>query len=179
MSLKQFNYILKLFSDSKFPLRPSSLKLNNERIYSLIEHFSDEINHLKCLTLIDCTSRDLDLLKTYHSNLTQLQSLYIINRKIDEDTSYFWPSYSSIIRLLFEKKINSFEKLVIQPINGISLYQSLTPNIHMIYINIYLQTIDDLFILLNGILPNVKIMIVRLCQKRLLSKDLFLFCSLN
>jgi hypothetical protein len=184
MSFKQFNYILKLFSDSKFPLRPSSLTLNNERISSIIDNFSDQINsntmksifnHLKCLTLIDCTPRDLDLLKTYHSNLTQIESLEIINRKIDEDLRYVWTIHSSIIRLLFEKEINSLEKLVIQPINGISLCQSLIPNKNIRNINIYLQTIDDLFILLNGILPNIQIMIVRLCQKRLLSKDIFHF----
>jgi hypothetical protein len=42
-----------------------------------------------------------------------------------------------------------------------------------ILINIYLQTIDDLFILLNGILANIQIMIVRLCQERLLSNRHF------
>jgi hypothetical protein len=188
MSLNQFNYILKLFSDSKYFFRPSSLILNNEKISSVIDRFSDEINsntmksifnHLKCLILIDCTSNDLELLKSYHSNLTQLQSLEIINRKIDLDLSGVWPSYSSIIRLLFEKEINSLEKLLIQPIDGISLCQSLIPNRNIRNINIYLQTIDDLFILLNGILPNVQIMIVRLCQKRILSKYFYFVLQIN
>jgi hypothetical protein len=94
MKLNQFNSILKLFSDSKYFLRPSSLTLNNEGISCLIDRFYYEFdsntirsifNHLKCLILIDCTSKDLQLLDSYHSNLTQLQSLEIINRKIDED----------------------------------------------------------------------------------------------
>ncbi len=44
ITLNQFNYILKLFSDSNYFFRPSSLILNNEPISSVIDRFSNEVD---------------------------------------------------------------------------------------------------------------------------------------
>lgn len=97
---------------------------------------------------------------------------YILNKSISLlGISCIWPNHSIITYLLFDEPIYTLKKLAIQTINGISLYRTLTPNINLNYINIYLQTLDNLFILLNGIVTNVKIMIVKICQKQLLSKQ--------
>jgi hypothetical protein len=62
--------------------------------------------------------------------------------------------------------------IIIQPFYGLSLYKCLIPHQNLRHVNIYLQTIDDLFLLLNGLIPNVQTMIVYLRQSRILSMNI-------
>jgi len=86
--------------------------------------------------------------------------------------------------MLFANRLSSLHTINFQSCNGLSLYKCLKPRQNLHYINISLQTIDDLFILLNGLIPNVQTLIVQLCKPRLLSniiptffrmKNLFMF----
>ncbi|CAF0861903.1 unnamed protein product [Rotaria sordida] len=91
-----YNYLLALFIYSKNPLRPHSLILTNEGVSFLIQHYLSSIctdiirsifNNLRSLTLIDCSSEDLDIIEIYCTNMIQLQYLNIIVRNTDEHLS--------------------------------------------------------------------------------------------
>lgn len=90
--------------------------------------------------------------------------------KLNLDMDYMASCDTTIYHLLFEKQINSLQTIIIKPSYGFSLYKSLIPNQNIRHIEILLRTIDDLYVLLSGIVPNVKTIIVKLRQTRLLSK---------
>jgi hypothetical protein len=71
--------------------------------------------------------------------------------------------------------MSSLHTVTLQSFDGLSLYNSLKPHQNLRYINISLQTIDDLFILLNGLIPNVQTLIVQLCQRRILSNIILIY----
>jgi hypothetical protein len=94
----EYNYLLKLFSDTETPLRPISLKLSNEYIPCLVYYYFTSIpehvihsmfNNLKHLTLIDCSQSDLQYLNKYIRNLTQLQYLHITIRRPEANEGMF------------------------------------------------------------------------------------------
>jgi hypothetical protein len=53
--------------------------------------------------------------------------------------------------------------------DGLKLSKSLKSHQILRNVNLILQTIDDLYVLLDGLVPNVQKMIIQLCQSRLLS----------
>ena len=77
---------------------------------------------------------------------------------------------ASIGRLLFTGQLSTLHTVNIELPDGLSLYKSLGPHQTLHHIQIVLQTIDDLYVLLDRLVPNVETMIVQLCQTRLLSK---------
>ena len=52
--------------------------------------------------------------------------------------------------------------------DGLVLKNSLMSHQNLRNVNLVLQTIDDLYILLDGLVPNVQTMIIQLCQPRIL-----------
>ncbi len=60
--------------------------------------------------------------------------------------------------------------LKIESYGAYSFYKALTSHKNLRHIKIVLQTIDDLHILLNQLVPNIQNMIVQLSGKRILSK---------
>jgi hypothetical protein len=53
--------------------------------------------------------------------------------------------------------------------DGLKFSKSLKSHQILRNVNLILQTIDDLYVLLDGLVPNVQKMIIQLCQSRLLS----------
>jgi hypothetical protein len=53
---------------------------------------------------------------------------------------------------------------------GLMLYKSIKVNKIICHIHVALETIDDVHLLLGGLIPNVKTMIVYVRRARLLSK---------
>ncbi|CAF2965113.1 unnamed protein product, partial [Rotaria sp. Silwood2] len=76
-----------------------------------------------------------------------------------------------INRLLFSGQMCTLHKIKIEVYDGLSLYKCLIPHQSLRHVHIILQTIDDLYILLNGLIPNVETMIVQLHQSRILIID--------
>ncbi len=66
----------------------------------------------------------------------------------------------SINQLLFDKKINSINNIYIEINNGLVLNNSLISNQNLRNVYLFLPTIDDLYILLDGLVPNVETMII-------------------
>jgi len=88
------------------------------------------------------------------------------------DIDLIQPCHLSINQLLFDKKMNSISSNIYIEINdGLILSNSLIPNQNLRIVNLILPTIDDLYILLDGLVPNVETMIIQLCQQRILSCD--------
>jgi hypothetical protein len=75
-----------------------------------------------------------------------------------------------INQLLFNEKISSIHTIYYQIYNGLLLNKSLISHDNLRNVNLILQTIDDLYILLDGLVPNVQTMIIKLCQPRILRK---------
>ncbi len=107
-------------------------------------------------------------------NSPQLEYLHIRIRKMNEKrgNSYLdYPiSHTSINQIIFDGKMFSIQTLFLEINNGLSLNKSLISHQNLRNVNLHLQTIDDLFILLDGLIPNVQIMIIQLYKKRILCK---------
>jgi len=88
-----YNYLSALFT---YSLRPHSLILTNEDVSFLIQRYFCSIpldilrsifNNLKSLTLIDCSSADLDTIEMYYPYMIQLEYLHITVWNTDEHLS--------------------------------------------------------------------------------------------
>jgi hypothetical protein len=78
-----------------------------------------------------------------------------------------------INQLLFNEKISSIHihTIYYQIYNGILLSKSLISHDNLRNINLILQIIDDLYIVLDGIVSNVQTMIIKLYQSRILCEQ--------
>ncbi|CAF1059694.1 unnamed protein product [Rotaria sordida] len=184
ISNTEFFYLCNLFSNRRFPLRPESLILSNEYIPYLTHSFfnylhSNTINsifiNLKCLILINCFSKDIYILNKCLFQMTLIQYLHISFRRTnDEDgdvvqSRHRERSDPTIVQFLFGRQSSSLNKVIIDIPDGFILYQLLLPNQSIIYVDLVLETIDDLYLLLSGLVPNVETMTIQLRRSRILS----------
>ncbi|CAF1186338.1 unnamed protein product [Rotaria sordida] len=181
MTYNEYKYLISLFSCSNYPLRPESLILSNEHVTCVTQRYfnymyTDVIRsvfvNLKYLTLIDCSSFDLDdIVALYMNDLIQLEYLHITVRKLAEHNIIVClePWDTSIGRLLFDGLLSTVHTVNIELPNGLLLHKLLRPHQTLRHVQIVLQTIDDLYILLSGLVPNVETMSVELRQARLLT----------
>ncbi|CAF1218090.1 unnamed protein product [Rotaria sordida] len=169
-----------LFSDSNLSLRPQSLILSNENVNCIIQRFLayTDINiiksifaHLRCLTLMDCSSSDLQTIQRYNIDMTQMEYLHIVVRNIDRVIGFLFEEScdTTINQFLFSTQMSSLHEIIIHIPDGLILHESLVPNESLRHIDIVLQTIDDLYILLDGLVPNVEKLIIRIRYSRRLS----------
>ncbi|CAF1455040.1 unnamed protein product [Rotaria sordida] len=175
----EYAYIHWLLGDSNNPLQPESLILSNEHITCLTERYFTYIRknliqsifiNLKRLTLIDCSTSEIQQIdREYIDDLTQLEYFHINVHKSDKDLSFEESCDGSIGRILFNNKLSSLRTIKIELLSGLSLYQSLISHENLRHIEIILKTIDDLYILLDGLIPNVQLLIIHLTQTRILT----------
>lgn len=82
----------------------------------------------------------------------------------------------TIQQILFVRQICSLHEVIIDMPFGLTLYKGLGANRFLQNIDLVLETIDDLYILLDGLIPNIQKMIIQLRQSRILCKYIsFLF----
>ncbi|CAF3302282.1 unnamed protein product, partial [Rotaria sp. Silwood2] len=177
----EYVYLSNLFSHLKTPLRPKSLILSNENVSCVIQRYFSYICrniiqsifiHLRYLTLIDCSSSDLNTIERYCLDMTQIEYFHMTIRKTNEHFSRFIDDKpdASINRLVFgRRRMYSLHKLIIDFSDGLELYKRLIPHKSLRYIDLVLKTIDDLYILLDGLVPNIEKMIIQLHHSRKLS----------
>ncbi|CAF3975810.1 unnamed protein product [Rotaria sordida] len=162
-----YNYLLALFNYSKNPFRPHSLILTNEGVSFLIQRYLSSIdtdiirsifNNLRSLTVIDCSSEDLDIIEIYYTCMIQLQYLHITVRKTGEHLK--WPVTEiydvSVYRFLFTRRMSSLQTIIVNEPDGITLFKTLMPH-------------ENLRILILQLVPNVEKMIIQISQSRILS----------
>ena len=98
IALDKWNYLINLFRGSDYLLQPESLRLSNEHVSCLMEHYFSSISEqiikrifvdLKDLTLIDCSSSDLRTIKSYSKYLTKLEYLHVTVCKSNRDSGEF------------------------------------------------------------------------------------------
>ncbi|CAF4846675.1 unnamed protein product [Rotaria sp. Silwood1] len=154
MSFHECDYLLKLFLNSDNPLRSKSLILNNEHGFYLDRHYFFFLRNniiqsifiiLTHLTVINCTFTDFDIIARHYEDFTKLEYLYATILKLNNILHYF-----NI------KLFDNFNQQI-----------SLIPHQGLRHFNIILQTIDDLYALLSGLIPNNETFIVQLHQSRL------------
>ena len=77
----------------------------------------------------------------------------------------------TIAEFLFSRQSSSLNKVIIDVPDGFTLHRLLVPNQSITYIDLVLETIDDLYILLSELVLNVKTMIIQLRRSRILCKN--------
>ncbi|CAF4225049.1 unnamed protein product [Rotaria sp. Silwood2] len=173
MTLVKCDYVFNLFYHSDNLLRPKLLILSNEYRFSSNGHYffhlpdniiQSVLLQLTHLTLINCTSTDLHSIKKYYKDSTKLECLYVINPKRDTNIDKCDQLFNE---LLFTGQMCTLHTVTLESLNGLSLYRYLKPHQGLRHFNIILQTIDDLYILLNGLVPNIETLMVQLRQSRL------------
>ncbi len=69
-----------------------------------------------------------------------------------------------INQLLFNGNLPSIDMICYETYHGLYLNNSLISHINLRHVHLALETIDDLYLLLNGLIPNVQTLIIELCQ---------------
>ncbi|CAF2013557.1 unnamed protein product [Rotaria magnacalcarata] len=178
MQYNKCEHLLILMIHPKSPLRPKSLILNNQYGFIMRKHtffymsthnIRSILNNLTHLTLINCSSSEICTINNDFADSMKLEYIHITmykdkNAKTRDPIEYCDTVLSYI---LFIHPMSSLHTVIVEPFDGLPLYKSMAPNENLRHINITLLRIDDLYILLNGFVPNIEILSVRLCQSRL------------
>jgi hypothetical protein len=150
-------------------IRPKTLIVSNNRLPTQIKMFTDacdlslyfrstDVHHL---SLIDCTDDDLLASKSCVTNFKSLQSLRIVESSSNENNEF---SHYDIIKKLRDCILNKLVQLELSTNAGIILDKRLHPNKYLKQLTISLQKFDDLFVLFDGLVPNLVVLNVTICQ---------------
>ncbi len=169
-SYADFKYFLHILA--KDFLRPSRIIISNGRILTQIESFFNicitsmkfsfkDVHHL---SILECTESVFYEIYLGLNRFKSLQSLYIVQSTSTKSQS---PMNYLIDERSRQRIFNSLKRLTeleLTTNNGIILDKQLCPNTHLKKLIISLQTIDDLYILLDGLTPNLTVLHVTICQ---------------
>ncbi|CAF1258387.1 unnamed protein product [Rotaria sp. Silwood1] len=172
------DYLFNLFSHPNNPLRPKSLILNNEHGFYLDKHYFFSLHNniiqsvlinLTHLTLINCTSTDLNIIKNYYKDFTKLEYFHATVHECStkSELSHIDQSDIPFNKLLFAGRMCTLHIVIFETFYGLSLYKTLKPHQSLRHFNIVLQKIDDLYILISGLVPNIETLIVQLRESGL------------
>ena len=153
-------------------LSPRNLTVSNARIPTQLSTLFSKCNlsitfyprTIQYLHLLDFTQINIHNMSMFLSKFPALHLLSIIQSTTDQHTLVM----DSLISETFLPSIfNSFPTLIQLELtvnNGIVLDKQLLPNHYLTHLLISLQTIDDLYVLLDGCVPNLHALRVALCQ---------------
>ncbi|CAF3370437.1 unnamed protein product [Rotaria socialis] len=145
-------------------IQPLTLTISNVSMPTQIKIFFDAFssilnfcfNHVHQLSLLECTTSDISNLEFDLRRFELLRSLRIVEAE--------WNNYGSSIdyskieymrNLLFNNNLNSLTELELSIREGIVLDKQQRPKLNLKRLTITLQTVDDLFILFDGLTPNL------------------------
>ncbi|CAF1401239.1 unnamed protein product [Adineta ricciae] len=193
---KEWIYLSEVLSNSSHPLLPHSLTLSNEYIPCITQYFFCRLPpdivcsifwNLKHLTMLHCSPNDLLILSGKGHLLPALQHLHISvsGRKLrhDDDDEYDDDDDTNesnqqnrydldLLYFIFSDQNSLLQNVVFDFPDGLILNQLLSPNRSIASIDLVLETIDDLYVLLNGLAPHVETMAIKLRRSRILSSFL-------
>jgi hypothetical protein len=166
-SYSDLQYFLPLFIEGYF--RPAKLTVSNDRMPTQIKIFYDACksqwnflcNDVRHLSLSECTKDNLQSLKSCVEKFKSLESLRIVESTLNENNSLM--DYD-IIENLRNLMLNKLIKLELSINEGIVLDKQLHPNEYLQQLTISLQKFNDLFILFDGLVPNLVVLNVTICQ---------------
>ncbi|CAF4388916.1 unnamed protein product, partial [Adineta steineri] len=86
---------------------------------------------------------------------------------MDIDINHLKTCNRLVNEFLFEENLVSIHTIHYEIYHGLSLTYALKRHINLRHVHLVLATIDDLYILLNGLIPNVQILIIELFQTKI------------
>ncbi|CAF4375046.1 unnamed protein product [Rotaria magnacalcarata] len=126
------------------------------------------VRNLTCLKMLNVSQSDEVTINKFYTNMEKPEHLHL--------TILYTTEFSSrgnrLFRLLSSGKRRALRSVTIRKSNGFILRKALAAHECRQYVDLVLQTIDDLFVLLGGLVPNVQTMIIKLQQSRLLTSTL-------
>ncbi|CAF3745261.1 unnamed protein product [Rotaria sp. Silwood1] len=166
-SYSDLQYFLQLFVEGYF--RPTTLTVSNNRLPTQIQIFtatcdlplrfrSTDVHHL---SLIECTNDNIQAIKSCVQKFKSLQSLRIVESASNENNPLL---HYDIIEKLRNFMLDQFVKLELSINQGIILDNRLHPNKYLKQLIISLQKFNDLFVLFDGLVPNLVVLNVTICQ---------------
>ncbi|CAM4772154.1 unnamed protein product [Rotaria magnacalcarata] len=123
------------------------------------------VRNVTCFKMLNVSQSDEVTNNKFYTNMEKLEHLHL--------TILYTTEFSSrgnrLFRLLSSGKRRALRSVTIRKSNGFILRKALAAHEGRQYVDLVLQTIDDLFVLLGGLVPNVQTMIIKLQQSRLLT----------
>ena len=153
-------------------LHPSKLTLSNAQMSDQIRIFLNRCNcsttfppiTLQHLSLLECTTDIRYKASSFLSKCQSLKSLTIIEPTSTENRASLVSTYSDMFRQSIFYEWNTLTELVFTTNSGIIFSKKVPPNSWLISLTISLQTITDLYVLLDGVVPNLRFLRVTVCQ---------------
>jgi hypothetical protein len=113
-------------------------------------------NHVLQLSLLECTNFDIGTFKFNLRRFELLRSLRIVEAESNDNNSTIdYSKIQNLRNLLFDNNLNSLTELAVSIREGIVLDKQQRPKLNLKRLTITLQTVDDLFILFDGLTPNL------------------------
>ena len=161
-------------------LQPATLTLSNNRTPTQIQTFLSKCNlsstfHPRTvhhLSLLEYIEDDVYRLFSFLKQFESLQSLNMVQSIPDGNSSSMLCTISELFRKSIFNSFTTLTELELISNNGVILDKQLHPNQYLTRLSISLQSIDDLYVLLDGLVPNLHVLEVVLCQSRACKRSL-------
>jgi hypothetical protein len=176
-SYSDFKYFLVILA--KNSLQPSTITVSNARMPAQFETFfkmcflstNFSFNDVHHLSMLELTEGNFSQINLCLNKFKSLQSLHIVQSTSDKTQS----SMNYSINEKFRQPIfNSFDRLTeleLTTNDGIILDKQIHPNKYLKKLIISLQTISDLYILFDGLTPNLTVLHVTICQSNVYKRS--------
>ncbi|CAF2143113.1 unnamed protein product [Rotaria magnacalcarata] len=122
------------------------------------------VRNLTCFKMLKVSQSDEVTINKFYTNMEKLEHLHLTILY----TTEFSPRGNRLFRLQSSGKRRALRPVTIRKPNGFILRKALAAHEGLQYVDLVLKMIDDLFVLLGGLVPNVQTMIIKLQQSRLL-----------
>jgi hypothetical protein len=153
-------------------IRPSILKFSNAQLMRQIEIFferivpsiPDDLNHVRHLSLLECPTDKLFSINWNLSKFKSLETLQIVEATSNSNalpTSY--TVLEELTYFIFYNRFNRLRELSLIINDGLILSKQLSPNRNLRYLTITLRNVNDLYLLLDGLVPNLIGLNVTIC----------------
>lgn len=168
-SYADWNFLLASLIENS--LQPTSLTLSNAAIPNQISTFLTECEFsikfhpqtVYHVSLFECNELDFYSMASFLLKFLSLQSLSIVQSEVDQVQMSNNESTSKTFHSIFQSYA-LLTNLIFTTSDGIILDKQLLPNTSLTRLTISLQDIDDLYILFEGLAPNLHFLHVTLCQ---------------
>ena len=155
-------------------LFPSTLLVSNRMIPNQIStFFSSELTttmycfeHVHHLSLLDCTQSEMTMIQWCLNISPCLHSLCIAQSVFGDQLPLLYSTHEWLCGLTFNTKFTKLADVTLTINEGIVLTKRICPNGFLKRLTITLRTIDDLLVLLDGLVPNLIELHVTLCTTR-------------
>ena len=157
---------------SESMLHPSKLTLSDAKMSDQIRSFLNRCNYsttfppitLQHLSLLECTNDIHYAVSSFLLKCRALKSLTIIEPTSTENRASLAHTNSDRFRQSIFYEWKTLTELVFTTNSGIIFSKKVPPNSWLTSLTISLQTITDLYVLLDGVVPNLRFLRVTVCQ---------------